>query len=144
MKWSVLFRPAAHDVEALVPLQKPAEPSLRLAETAHAVLHDDDRPVDDQAEVDRSEAHQVSADAMGDHSRDGEQHRQGDHQSRQKRGAGVSEEEQASKVADEIPAGRLGKPEEFRKLCAFLCSIHAGYITGRNHILDGGLYKAAF
>lgn len=58
--------------------------------------------------------------------------------------AGVSEEEQAGKVADEIPAGRLGDPEEFGKLCAFLCSVHAGYITGRNHILDGGLYKAAF
>ena len=43
-----------------------------------------------------------------------------------------------------IPAGRLGTPEEFGKTCAFLCSAHAGYITGQNIRLDGGLYPSAF
>ncbi len=46
--------------------------------------------------------------------------------------------------AAEIPAGRFGTPEEFGQTCAFLCSVHAGYITGQNILLDGGLYPAAF
>lgn len=58
--------------------------------------------------------------------------------------SGLSEEEQARKVANEIPARRLGSPEEFGSTCAFLCSVHAGYITGQNIVLDGGLYPSAF
>jgi len=41
----------------------------------------------------------------------------------------------------EIPAGRLGLPSEFGAACAFLCSAHAGYITGQNLLLDGGSYQ---
>lgn len=53
--------------------------------------------------------------------------------------------EQIRKVqADEIPMGRFGTAEEFGQTCAFLCSTHAGYITGQNILLDGGLYPAAF
>lgn len=44
----------------------------------------------------------------------------------------------------QIPAGRLGTPDEFGALCAFLCSVHAGYITGRNFLVDGGLNQSAF
>ena len=29
-----------------------------------------------------------------------------------------------------IPAGRFGTAREFGALCAFLCSVHAGYVTG--------------
>ena len=39
-----------------------------------------------------------------------------------------------------IPAKRIGQPEEFGKACAFLCSAHAGYITGQNLLIDGGAY----
>lgn len=39
-----------------------------------------------------------------------------------------------------IPAGRFGQPEEFGKACAFLCSAHAGYITGQNLLMDGGAF----
>jgi 3-oxoacyl-[acyl-carrier protein] reductase len=39
-----------------------------------------------------------------------------------------------------IPAGRLGTPEEFGAACAFLCSVHGGYITGQNVLLDGGAF----
>jgi 3-oxoacyl-[acyl-carrier protein] reductase len=46
--------------------------------------------------------------------------------------------------AEEIPMGRFGTAEEFGQTCAFLCSTHAGYITGQNILLDGGLYPAAF
>jgi 3-oxoacyl-[acyl-carrier protein] reductase len=58
--------------------------------------------------------------------------------------AGTSFEEQASRQAADIPAGRLGTPEEFGQACAFLCSVHAGYITGQSLILDGGNYPSAF
>ena len=37
-----------------------------------------------------------------------------------------------------IPAGRYGRPEEFGAACAFLCSVHAGFIVGQNLLLDGG------
>ena len=43
-----------------------------------------------------------------------------------------------------IPAGRLGDPAEFGKLCAFLASAHAGYITGQNLTIDGGAFPGAF
>ncbi|MCG6901532.1 MAG: SDR family oxidoreductase [Rhodobacter sp.] len=37
-----------------------------------------------------------------------------------------------------IPARRYGTSEEFGAACAFLCSVHAGYIVGQNILLDGG------
>lgn len=46
--------------------------------------------------------------------------------------------------AAEIPTRRFGNAEEFGQTCAFLCSRHAGYITGQNILMDGGLYPAAF
>jgi 3-oxoacyl-[acyl-carrier protein] reductase len=29
-------------------------------------------------------------------------------------------------------------------MCAFLCSTHAGYITGQNILIDGGTFSGAF
>jgi 3-oxoacyl-[acyl-carrier protein] reductase len=43
-----------------------------------------------------------------------------------------------------IPARRFGTPEEFGAVCAFLCSVHAGYITGQNLLIDGGTFPGAF
>jgi 3-oxoacyl-[acyl-carrier protein] reductase len=37
-----------------------------------------------------------------------------------------------------IPAGRFGAPAEFGAVVAFLCSQHAGFITGQNILIDGG------
>jgi 3-oxoacyl-[acyl-carrier protein] reductase len=42
------------------------------------------------------------------------------------------------------PARRYGTPAEFGAACAFLCSSHAGYITGQNILLDGGAYPGTF
>lgn len=39
-----------------------------------------------------------------------------------------------------IPAKRAGEPEELGRLCAYLCSVHAGYITGQSIVIDGGRY----
>jgi 3-oxoacyl-[acyl-carrier protein] reductase len=58
--------------------------------------------------------------------------------------AGTSFEDQAERQAASIPAGRLGTPEEFGKACAFLCSAHAGYITGQSLRLDGGDFASSF
>ena len=41
-------------------------------------------------------------------------------------------------MAEQVPLGRLGKPEEFGALVAFLCSERAAYITGESIRLDGG------
>jgi 3-oxoacyl-[acyl-carrier protein] reductase len=43
-----------------------------------------------------------------------------------------------------IPAGRFGSRDEFGRACAFLCSVHAGYITGQNWLIDGGAYPGTF
>ena len=43
-----------------------------------------------------------------------------------------------------IPARRFGTPEEFGGLCAYLCSAQAGYITGQNFLIDGGIYPGTF
>jgi len=43
-----------------------------------------------------------------------------------------------------IPAKRFGTPEEFGAICAFLCSVHAGYMTGQNVLADGGAYPGTY
>ncbi|MEZ5823826.1 MAG: SDR family oxidoreductase [Geminicoccaceae bacterium] len=51
---------------------------------------------------------------------------------------GKNPEEVAKGIAATIPARRFGDPHEFGELCAFLCSVQAGYITGQNLLIDGG------
>ncbi|MFT4620431.1 MAG: 3-oxoacyl-[acyl-carrier protein] reductase [Sulfitobacter sp.] len=41
-----------------------------------------------------------------------------------------------------IPSGRYGTRDEFGAMCAFLCSVHAGFIVGQNILLDGGATNA--
>jgi 3-oxoacyl-[acyl-carrier protein] reductase len=51
--------------------------------------------------------------------------------------------EQAEAAARErIPARRLGRPEEYGDLVAFLCSERAAYLTGAVIPLDGGLLRS--
>ncbi len=53
--------------------------------------------------------------------------------------------EQAEKArAAAVPARRFGQPDEFGAACAFLCSSHAGFITGQNVLMDGGIFPGAF
>lgn len=44
----------------------------------------------------------------------------------------------------DVPAGRLGRPEEYGDLVAFLCSERAAYITGAVIPIDGGMLHSAF
>jgi 3-oxoacyl-[acyl-carrier protein] reductase len=57
---------------------------------------------------------------------------------------GVSLEEAAKARIASIPARRFGKPDEFGAAAAFLCSAQAGYITGQNLLIDGGVFNGAF
>ncbi len=57
---------------------------------------------------------------------------------------GKPESALATQAMAEIPAKRFGTPAEFGQVCAFLCSVHAAYMTGQNILLDGGAYPAAF
>jgi 3-oxoacyl-[acyl-carrier protein] reductase len=59
-------------------------------------------------------------------------------------GLSLSEEEKREGLIADIPAKRLGTPEEFGQICAFFCSVHAGYLTGQNIPVDGGSYISAF
>jgi 3-oxoacyl-[acyl-carrier protein] reductase len=51
-------------------------------------------------------------------------------------------EEMERGAAEGVPAGRLGTPEEYGDLVAFLCSERAGYLTGAQIPLDGGLLRS--
>jgi NAD(P)-dependent dehydrogenase (short-subunit alcohol dehydrogenase family) len=46
-------------------------------------------------------------------------------------------------VADreQHPVGRVGVPEDIARLAEFLCSPESGFITGQNHVVDGGMTK---
>jgi len=57
---------------------------------------------------------------------------------------GKPESAMAAQAMAEIPAKRFGTPAEFGQTCAFICSVHAAYMTGQNILLDGGAYPAAF
>ncbi len=58
--------------------------------------------------------------------------------------AGISYEAARQEIVDSIAAGRMGRPEELGAACAFLCSSHAGYISGQNLQVDGGSYRGTF
>jgi 3-oxoacyl-[acyl-carrier protein] reductase len=57
---------------------------------------------------------------------------------------GIPVEQAVKERIAAIPAKRLGTADEFGAVCAFLCSTHAGYITGQNLLLDGGAFPGAF
>ncbi|MBP6251732.1 MAG: SDR family oxidoreductase [Rubrivivax sp.] len=42
------------------------------------------------------------------------------------------------------PARRFGSAEEFGALCAYVCSVQAGFLTGQNLLIDGGAYPGTF
>ena len=44
--------------------------------------------------------------------------------------------------AQDTAVGRVGKPEEFAYLVAFLASSRSSYITGTTMLVDGGLVRS--
>ncbi len=57
---------------------------------------------------------------------------------------GKSVDEVANSRRQAVPARRFGNAEEFGQVCAFMCSVQAGYLTGQNILLDGGAYPGTF
>lgn len=43
-------------------------------------------------------------------------------------------------IIDQVPVGRLAKPEEIARAVSFLASEESGYITGTNLAINGGLF----
>ena len=60
----------------------------------------------------------------------------------QSRRQNISEDEAKRRMAESVPARRLGTAEDFGPAVAFLCSRRAGYITAQNLTVDGGLVRA--
>jgi len=58
--------------------------------------------------------------------------------------AGKTFEELWRARAEANPAKRYGRPSELGAYCAFLCSQHAGFITGQNLLIDGGSYPGTY
>lgn len=57
---------------------------------------------------------------------------------------GIDYEQAKAERIESIPAKRLGDLTGFGATCAFLCSAHAGFITGQNIVIDGGAFPGAF
>jgi 3-oxoacyl-[acyl-carrier protein] reductase len=57
---------------------------------------------------------------------------------------GIGEDTALAERVATVPARRVGDPDELGAACAFLCSAQAGYITGQNLLIDGGVFPGAF
>lgn len=57
---------------------------------------------------------------------------------------GISTEQAIAARLTKHPAHRFGQPDELGNTCAYLCSVHAGYINGQNILLDGGSFPGVF
>lgn len=55
---------------------------------------------------------------------------------------GISIDEARQRMAQSIPMQRLGTADDFGPVAAFMCSQRAGYITGQNITVDGGLVRS--
>ncbi|WP_017444730.1 3-oxoacyl-ACP reductase FabG [Gayadomonas joobiniege] len=51
-------------------------------------------------------------------------------------------EEQKKTIFAQIPAGRLGQPDEIAAAVLFLCAAEASYMTGETLHVNGGMYMA--
>jgi len=56
----------------------------------------------------------------------------------------TSLEEQVTRQINDIPLGRMGTPEEFANVAAFLCSPAASYVNGSMINFDGGSYRGVY
>ncbi|MNO61481.1 hypothetical protein D3C76_521320 [compost metagenome] len=83
-----------HLMEALTSGQRAAMALLGMGQAANGVFHDHHRAVDDDAEVQSTQAHQVGADLVAEHAGEGEQHRQRDDHGSDQRGADVTQEQE--------------------------------------------------
>jgi 3-oxoacyl-[acyl-carrier protein] reductase len=57
---------------------------------------------------------------------------------------GISASDARKHGIEQIPVGRLGKPDDFASLAVWLLSPASGYITGQTITVDGGMVKSVF
>jgi 3-oxoacyl-[acyl-carrier protein] reductase len=57
---------------------------------------------------------------------------------------GISPEEAKAELINSIPAGFLGKADDFASLASWLLSPHSAYINGQSISVDGGVIKGIF
>ncbi|PIT74909.1 SDR family oxidoreductase [Limnohabitans sp. G3-2] len=57
---------------------------------------------------------------------------------------GISTDQAIAARLAKHPAHRFGQPDELGNTCAYLCSVHAGYINGQNILMDGGSFPGVF
>ena len=57
---------------------------------------------------------------------------------------GISPDQALAQRKAELPARRFGEPGEVGTLCAYLCSTHAGYISGQSILIDGAAHPQLF
>jgi len=57
---------------------------------------------------------------------------------------GISAADARRQGIQQIPVGRLGRPEDFASLATWLLSPASGYITGQTITVDGGMVKSIF
>lgn len=58
--------------------------------------------------------------------------------------SGQTQDQYEADLNKSIPAGRLGKPEEYGAVVCFLCSTQASYVTGSTICVDGGKRRATY
>jgi 3-oxoacyl-[acyl-carrier protein] reductase len=56
--------------------------------------------------------------------------------------SGITPDEQFKRLSETIPVRRMGRPNEIGDLCAYLCSLQAGYLTGQTIVVDGGVNRS--
>ncbi len=55
---------------------------------------------------------------------------------------GITRDEARRRIVETISAKRFGKPEEVGDMCAYLCSVQSGFVSGQNVQIDRGSYPA--
>jgi glucose 1-dehydrogenase len=53
----------------------------------------------------------------------------------------LDDKQQLDALLQNIPLGRMGRPEEVAGLAAFLASDEGAYVTGSTYVIDGGLMR---
>ncbi len=56
-----------------------------------------------------------------------------------KKGGRAQEPRHSAVDREQHPAGRVGTPEDIAAACLYLCAEEAGFITGANLVIDGGM-----
>ena len=81
-----------HCVQPFLSVKSAPELILFQTELPHDIFHDDHRAVDDESEIDRAQAHQISGNAEARHPGDGEEKSERDRRRDDERSAPVAEE----------------------------------------------------